>query len=99
MWFVQNNSILSREEAIVRLIARQDATKEKLLALGNPKSLMSSPKQRSQLFKELRSIQLALDRVASNTYGGCCVCGEIIERERLRADPAISYCSKCTVVN
>ena len=99
MWFVRNNSIPSREEAIALLNARRGAIKEQLLALGNPASLMSSPKQRAQLLKELRNIQSALDRIANMSYGECCRCGEIIEGEMLRADLAIPFCSKCAAVN
>jgi len=41
---------------------------------------------------ELTAIKGALDRIESNQYGQCSVCGETIETERLKAIPETIYC-------
>jgi len=43
----------------------------------------------------LREIDLALDRMAAGTYGGCGDCGEPIPVERLLALPATAVCVAC----
>jgi DnaK suppressor protein len=43
----------------------------------------------------LCSLDDALDRLISGSYGLCCECGKQIEPKRLNHDPAVSYCVKC----
>jgi RNA polymerase-binding transcription factor DksA len=40
---------------------------------------------------ELREVQAALDRIDAGTYGVCLTCGELIDRQRLRAFPTARY--------
>lgn len=40
----------------------------------------------------LKNINNALQRIESNTYGQCEVCGKEIEEERLNANPAATTC-------
>lgn len=46
-------------------------------------------------FSELREIDLALQRLASGTYGICVECGRAIEPARLNALPAARQCLGC----
>lgn len=48
-----------------------------------------------QEFSELREIDLALQRLASGTYGTCVECGRPIEPARLNALPAARQCLGC----
>lgn len=43
----------------------------------------------------LRSIQVALDKIADGTYGECEACGEDIGIARLRALPEATRCVNC----
>lgn len=43
----------------------------------------------------LRSIEEALDRVASGEYGLCLDCGEAIGQTRLKAQPTATLCIFC----
>ncbi|MEK7208665.1 MAG: TraR/DksA C4-type zinc finger protein [Patescibacteria group bacterium] len=40
----------------------------------------------------LRAVHLALEKIKTNNYGLCAVCQELIERERLEANPAAATC-------
>jgi DnaK suppressor protein len=40
---------------------------------------------------ELRQVQAALERVEAGTYGLCMACGQVIDRQRLRARPTARY--------
>lgn len=44
---------------------------------------------------EMRSIEAALERIESGTYGICTRCGGEIAVARLRANPAAERCIKC----
>jgi DnaK suppressor protein len=43
----------------------------------------------------LLSIDAALERLESGEYGLCFECGEIINPDRLRADPIVTHCISC----
>ena len=45
--------------------------------------------------RELAEIDLALQRIASGTYGQCQVCGEAVGALRLRAVPEARSCMGC----
>jgi len=40
----------------------------------------------------LRAVHAALEKIKTGIYGGCVVCREAIERERLEANPAAATC-------
>lgn len=44
---------------------------------------------------EIRSINAALQRISSGTYGECISCGQPISRERLDAYPTAERCIAC----
>lgn len=48
-----------------------------------------------QELSELREVDLALQRIASGTYGICIECGRAIEPARLNARPAARQCLAC----
>jgi DnaK suppressor protein len=43
----------------------------------------------------LYRIEQALERIKKGTYGICEECGELIEIERLKIEPAAQICTKC----
>lgn len=43
---------------------------------------------------QLSSIDKALEKISSNIYGVCEVCGEEIEEDRLEANPSATTCKK-----
>lgn len=47
------------------------------------------------LENNLKSIDEALERIKSGTYGICRRCQKEIELKRLRVEPAATLCSKC----
>ena len=47
-----------------------------------------------QLKPQLKEVSEALDRINRGTYGKCEVCGEVIEKERLEANPSAKKCMK-----
>lgn len=52
--------------------------------------------RRTELLQmRLCSLDDALDRLMSGSYGICCECGKQIEPKRLNQDPAVSYCLAC----
>jgi len=44
---------------------------------------------------QLKSINLALEKIRMNKYGICQKCQKRIQKERLRAHPDAQYCLKC----
>jgi RNA polymerase-binding transcription factor DksA len=46
------------------------------------------------LFRRQRA-QAALGRLDAGTYGACCQCGQEVEVEVLRLDPAAPLCADC----
>ncbi len=51
----------------------------------------SASAERTRDSEELRDVQDALTRIDAGSYGLCQECGEAIELERLRANPAARY--------
>ena len=45
--------------------------------------------------RELREIDLALQRIANGTYGICGDCGRMIDTARLSARPVARLCARC----
>lgn len=50
------------------------------------------------LYRDLARVNGALERLEKGHYGVCADCGEEIELNRLRADPAARYCLACVAV-
>lgn len=48
-----------------------------------------------QQIKELRDIDLALDKIKNKTYGICEMCDEPIAIARLKVKPHATYCINC----
>ncbi|MBA5638812.1 TraR/DksA family transcriptional regulator [Duganella sp. LX20W] len=51
--------------------------------------------QLSHELAELRAIDLAIGRIAADTYGHCAACGVPIALDRLRAQPGALMCLAC----
>lgn len=51
--------------------------------------------QLSHELAELRAIDLAIGRIAADTYGSCAACGVPIALDRLRAQPGAQMCLAC----
>jgi RNA polymerase-binding transcription factor DksA len=49
------------------------------------------------LIKDLKAVELALDKMEKGVYGKCEVCGIDIPAERLKAFPEARTCTKCTL--
>ncbi len=47
--------------------------------------------------EQLKTVELALDKIKKNTYGICEKCGKEIAQGRLKAYPQASYCQRCQV--
>jgi RNA polymerase-binding transcription factor DksA len=59
-------------------------------------------KEESHLRKEilesrLATIEKALKKIDDGTYGVCEKCGQPIEEARLKIDPAVLLCRKCSI--
>lgn len=54
-----------------------------------------SSANRVMLEGELLRIEWALTRVAAGTYGLCFRCRSALDAERLRVDPAATFCAAC----
>jgi len=48
-----------------------------------------------RLITRKRKLEAALARIDAGRYGLCCQCGNVIETERLDADPAAIFCPDC----
>ncbi len=63
---------------------RADAVEEYVTRVG-----VTAP-----LEERLNEVNSALERIETNTYGICKVCGNAIEEDRLEANPAASTCKE-----
>jgi len=59
-------------------------------------------KEETHLRKEilesrLKAIEKALEKIAKGSYGFCENCGQQIEETRLKIDPAVLLCRKCSI--
>ncbi len=48
---------------------------------------------------QLRAVEEALNRIEQGMYGICIDCEEAIPEQRLLADPAVSRCVNCQILN
>ena len=63
--------------------------------LGLPSGADVSGLTRSRLAAELRRVETALLRLSKGRFGTCSRCEQPIEKNRLRADPAVNRCAPC----
>jgi DnaK suppressor protein len=49
----------------------------------------------SQVQKQLRLVELALDRIHNSEFGICAVCDDVISLKRLEAVPWARHCIQC----
>lgn len=73
------------DQAKVGRLSRMDAMQQQQMALES--------ERRRKL--QLQKIQAALQRIKSDDYGYCFVCGEEIAIKRLQADPTHTRCINC----
>jgi len=73
------------DQQSVGRLSRMDAMQAQAMAKANER----------QRRVELSRIEAALRRIEEDEYGYCQKCGEEIAPERLRVDPAASFCVEC----
>ncbi len=66
-------------------LSRMDAIQQQEMALSHL----------NRLHTEQRKLQAAIARFHDGSYGICCRCGEDIDPQRIKADPAAPFCSDC----
>ncbi len=49
------------------------------------------------LNERIKKIEKALEKIKNGTYGLCEKCGKKIEDVRLKIDPAVEICRKCSI--
>lgn len=82
--------IVRREVEDIRTWLHQEL---KHLEMQMPVSGSDAAVERA-LFRRRRA-QAALLRMDEGTYGRCCQCGQDVEDEVLRTDPAAPFCADC----
>lgn len=74
-----------------RLHAEREDICEALLKNSGP----YLEERRQMLQARLRTLDDALDRLMSGSYGNCSRCGRAIDETRLEIDPALAVCLTC----
>lgn len=75
------------DQSSVGRLSRMDAMQMQHMAL-------ESERRRAE---RLQRIDGALKRIADGRFGNCFVCGDEIDRARLKLDPTVTRCLGCTV--
>ena len=92
------------EAQLVELKGRRDRIGQDLAEPLNPDSSeqavemeddVSLERQAALIAREIASVQRALMRIESGTYGVCVRCGDEIATERLEARPEAALCIEC----
>ncbi|MFP3921906.1 MAG: TraR/DksA family transcriptional regulator [Dichotomicrobium sp.] len=81
----ESRDAVALDQQSVGRLSRMDALQAQAMAKANER----------QRRMELSRIDAALRRIDQDEYGYCLKCGEDIAPERLRADPAASFCVDC----
>lgn len=81
----ESRDAVALDQQSVGRLSRMDALQAQAMAKANER----------QRRMELSRIDAALRRIEQDEYGYCLKCGEDIGPERLRADPAASFCVDC----
>jgi len=81
----ESRDAVALDQQSVGRLSRMDAMQAQAMAKANER----------QRRIELSRIEAALRRIDEDEYGYCQKCGEEIAPERLRVDPAASFCVDC----
>jgi len=81
----ESRDAVALDQQSVGRLSRMDAMQAQAMAKANER----------QRRIELSRIEAALRRIEEDEYGYCQKCGEEIAPERLRVDPAASFCVDC----
>lgn len=81
----ESSAIVELDQSSQGRLSRMDAMQQQEMALN----------QLSRLQTEQRKIEAAVARFNDGSYGVCCRCGDDIDPERLKVDPAAPFCSEC----
>ena len=81
----QAEKIVELDQTRVGRLSRMDAMQAQAM------SLETGRRRRQQIL----DIDAALERISTQDYGDCFECGEVINPQRLNADPAATLCINC----
>ncbi|WP_104002061.1 TraR/DksA family transcriptional regulator [Marinobacterium lutimaris] len=63
--------------------------------IGNGRAAVNAGALAEQIEHDIHRVDAALERIHTGLYGYCIGCGEEIEMNHLRADPAVDLCVSC----
>lgn len=63
--------------------------------VGNGQAIDNADELVQQIEHDIHRVDAALERIHTGLYGYCIGCGEEIEMNHLRADPAVDLCVSC----
>ena len=94
---------MNRRREILKQVAHLEAEREELkgrfiepIDAAQKENLMRLVRKLDERGKEeIEEIDLAMDKMASGTYGTCELCGKSIQYKRLMVLPATRLCRKC----
>ena len=95
--------LMNRRREILKQVAHLEAEREELkerfiepIDAAQKEDLMRLVRKLDERGKEeIEEIDLAMDKMASGTYGKCELCGKSIQYKRLMVLPATRLCRKC----
>jgi RNA polymerase-binding protein DksA len=95
--------LMNRRREILKQVAHLEAEREELkgrfiepIDAAQKEDLMRLVRKLDERGKEeIEEIDLAMDKMASGTYGTCELCGKSIQYKRLMVLPATRLCRKC----
>jgi RNA polymerase-binding transcription factor DksA len=101
---IKNNLLKTKEEIEILLNEIEESTN---VIKENPEieqsDLAEQLEEKQDFFakktllqERLEKINSALERIEKGTYGICIKCGGKIEEQRLKIDPTIELCRKCS---
>jgi len=83
----ESSAIVVLDQSSQGRLSRMDAMQQQEMALSHL----------SRLQTEQRKIEAAIARFLEGSYGVCCRCGDDIDPERIKADPAAPFCADCVI--
>ena len=95
--------LMNRRREILKQVAHLEAERDELkerfidpIDAAQREDLMRLVRKLDERGKEeIEEIDLAMDKIASGTYGNCELCGKSIQYKRLMVLPATRLCRKC----